>query len=432
MWCDRWLLRLSLTRGTVSADGRTAELSRNELRILAHLMTHAGEIVSRADLIEALWDSQIYIDDNTLSVNVTRLRGKLEALGVPGMIRTRRGMGYQYMTVLEFLSDRLGRLVLWGAARRWQQGFCWPQEGLPQGFLSCCWRLCFWLLAAQAQVFQRMRRTIETWERLLEGLDQKYLFPECAPKPQRLYERKLLDITRRSGQAMIGAVSEAQAAQRDYREYVERWVHEIKTPITAARLMARRSGADTRRKLEAELDQIGAHVERALFYARAENPEKDVLIHPANLSDLVNQAVQAHRALLLQNGVSVELCDLDFVVYTDRKWVCFLLGQLLQNAARYRRARPVIALSARRQEKRVELTVSDNGMGIPAHELPRVFDRGFTGSNGRLRGGSTGMGLYLAKKLADALEISLAIRSEEGVGTQVLLTFPAQEKLTKL
>lgn len=89
-------LRLSLTRGTVSADGRTAELSRNELRILAHLMTHAGEIVSRADLIEALWDSQIYIDDNTLSVNVTRLRGKLEALGVPGMIRTRRVMGYQY------------------------------------------------------------------------------------------------------------------------------------------------------------------------------------------------------------------------------------------------------------------------------------------------------------------------------------------------
>ncbi len=86
------------------------------------------------------------------------------------------------MTVLEFLSDRLGRLVLWGAARCWQQGFCWPQ-GLPQGFLSCCWRLCFWsFLAAQAQAFRRMRRTIETWERLLEGLDQKYLFPECAPQ----------------------------------------------------------------------------------------------------------------------------------------------------------------------------------------------------------------------------------------------------------
>ena len=88
-------LQLSLTKGTVSAAGQTAELTRNELKILAHLMAHAGEIVSRADLIEALWDSQIYIDDNTLSVNVTRLRNKLEGLGMPGIIKTRRGMGYQ-------------------------------------------------------------------------------------------------------------------------------------------------------------------------------------------------------------------------------------------------------------------------------------------------------------------------------------------------
>ncbi|MBD5155559.1 MAG: response regulator transcription factor [Oscillibacter sp.] len=88
-------LQLSLTKGTVSVAGQTAELTRNELKILAHLMAHAGEIVPRADLIEALWDSQIYIDDNTLSVNVTRLRNKLEGLGMPDVIKTRRGMGYQ-------------------------------------------------------------------------------------------------------------------------------------------------------------------------------------------------------------------------------------------------------------------------------------------------------------------------------------------------
>lgn len=88
-------LRLSLTKGTVSLNGRSVELTRNELRILAHLMTHAGEIVSRADLIDALWEKQIYIDDNTLSVNVTRLRTKLKELGRPDCIRTRRGMGYQ-------------------------------------------------------------------------------------------------------------------------------------------------------------------------------------------------------------------------------------------------------------------------------------------------------------------------------------------------
>ncbi|MDE6642171.1 MAG: response regulator transcription factor [Acetatifactor sp.] len=88
-------LQLSLTKGIVSAAGQSAELTRNELKILAHLMAHAGEIVSRPDLIEVLWDSQIYIDDNTLSVNVTRLRSKLEGLGMPGVIKTRRGMGYQ-------------------------------------------------------------------------------------------------------------------------------------------------------------------------------------------------------------------------------------------------------------------------------------------------------------------------------------------------
>lgn len=88
-------LQLSLSKGVLSANGQTAELTRNELKILSHLMTHAGEIVSRAELIEVLWDSQIYIDDNTLSVNMTRLRNKLEEMGMPDVIKTRRGMGYQ-------------------------------------------------------------------------------------------------------------------------------------------------------------------------------------------------------------------------------------------------------------------------------------------------------------------------------------------------
>ena len=88
-------LRLSLTKGVVSANGKTAELTRNEIQILACLIARMGQIVSRADLIDALWDNQIYIDDNTLSVNITRLRGKLAALGLPGAVKTRRGMGYQ-------------------------------------------------------------------------------------------------------------------------------------------------------------------------------------------------------------------------------------------------------------------------------------------------------------------------------------------------
>lgn len=122
----------------------------------------------------------------------------------------------------------------------------------------------------------------------------------------------------------------------------------------------------------------------------------------------------------------VETEDLNTVVYTDGKWTCFFLGQLLQNAARYRGEDPAVTLSARTLGKQVQLQVQDDGIGIPFHELPRVFDRGFTGSNGRTRGGSTGMGLHLCRKLACFLEIGLQVTSVEQEGTCVLLIFPAK------
>ena len=170
-------------------------------------------------------------------------------------------------------------------------------------------------------------------------------------------------------------------------------------------------------------------MERALFYARAESPERDCVIRQTDLGEIVAQAVGNHRSLLIQSGVRVETEGLERSVYTDEKWAVFILGQLLQNAARYRGEEPVVTVSARSLGKQVQLTVADNGMGIPTHELPRVFSRGFTGSNGRARGGSTGMGLYLCKKLAGFLELGLEITSEEGEGTAVTLTFPTKEAL---
>ena len=206
-------------------------------------------------------------------------------------------------------------------------------------------------------------------------------------------------------------------------------MHEIKTPITAARLICRGADGALRRKLILELSQIENHVERALFYARAESPEQDFLIRQSSLETIVTEAIEQHRSLLIQSGVRIETHDLAQTVYTDGKWACFLLGQLLQNAVRYRSQEPVIVLAARSLGRQVQLTVSDNGLGIPAQELPRIFDRGFTGSNGRSRGGSTGMGLYLCRKLAVPLEILLEARSSEGQGTVMTLTFPAREAL---
>ena len=336
------------------------------------------------------------------------------------------------MTLREFLSNGLGRILLQltcAAAAALFLAATGTQTGVLVILLLA---LALVFAAAQLSDFFRQRARLRELEAVLAGLDQKYLFAECAPPPRGLYERRLFELTRRAGRAMVGAVSDARAAQREYREYVERWVHEVKTPITAARLICRTVEPDTRRKLERELSQIDAHAERALFYARAESPERDCVLRQANLEDIVTQAVDNHRTLLIQSGVRVETEGLDCPVYTDEKWAAFILGQLLQNAARYRGEEPVIQIAAKPLGKQTWLTVRDNGIGIPSHELPRVFDRGFTGSNGRARGGSTGMGLYLCKKLSGFLELGLQITSEEGAGTCVTLTFPARENLTKL
>lgn len=377
------------------------------------------------------------------------------------------------MTMREYLSDRLGMIVLQTVFAVAAAGFL-QVTGTGSGVILLL--LLFWLLVFACVYmagFLKCRARLQELENIMESLDKKYLFAECIPKGNSVYERRLLELSRRAGQAMIGAVSDAQEAQQEYREYVETWVHEIKTPIAAAGLICHNADSVTRRKLSVELAQIEAHVERALFYARVDSPEKDFMIRKVRLSEIVDMALERHRTLLIQSGMVMEVGGdeaekkkmaeeraelenalsrlfktsvaeedsdsdpdegLEHTVYTDDKWAAFILGQLLQNAARYRREDsdgpsgeniPRITLSARKLGQQVQLSVSDNGIGIPAHELPRVFDRGFTGSNGRTRGGSTGIGLYLCRRLADCLEMGLQITSGEGEGTTVILTFPA-------
>jgi len=336
------------------------------------------------------------------------------------------------MTFSEFLSDRLGRLIFHGAVTA--AAFLFLLATGTQSGVAVLLLVILTLIFALEQLmdFMKCRARLDELEAIMTGLDKKYLFAECIPKAQNAYERKLLELFRGAGRHMVQAVSDAGAAQREYREYVESWVHEIKTPITAAGLICRSADPEVRRKLSPELAQIEAHVERALFYARAESPEKDFIVRRTDLAEITAQALNQHRTLLIQSGVKINADSLSQTVYTDGKWAAFIVGQLLQNAARYRSEQPMVTLRAKQIGQQVQLTVQDNGIGIPAHELPRVFDRGFTGSNGRSRGGSTGMGLYLCRRLADCLQIDLQITSEAGTGTQVSLTFPSRGNLTKM
>lgn len=337
------------------------------------------------------------------------------------------------MTIYEFLSDRLRRLLLQLSAAAASFTFLLLTGTQASILFLLLIALSLLFLTVQIYDFLHSRTRLQELEHLLSGLNQKYLFAECISTFDSIYEQKLFALIRRSGKAMIEAVSDSQASQQEYREYIESWVHEIKSPITAAKLICQTLDNTMQRKISYELAKIDAHIERALFYARAESPERDFLIRQISLSAMVSQSIQNHQSLLIQGGIRIETDHLEeTTIYTDDKWACFLLGQLLQNAVRYRSENPVITLSAKPLGQKTQLIVQDNGIGIPSHELPRVFDRGFTGSNGHIRGGSTGMGLYLCKKLSDLLEINLQITSEEHHGTNIILTFPAKENLTKM
>lgn len=336
------------------------------------------------------------------------------------------------MTFGEFLSDRLGRLLFHGVVLAAALIFLLATGTQSGTVILLLVILVLIFVLEQAADFVKCRARLDKLETIMAGLDKKYLFAECVSKAQNAYERKLLELFRMAGRHMVQAVSDAEAAQREYQEYIESWVHEIKTPITAAGLICRSSDPEVRHRLSPELAQIEAHVERALFYARAESPEKDFIVRQTDLVEITAQALNQHRTLLIQSGVKVDTDCFSQTVYTDGKWAAFIVGQLLQNAIRYRSEQPVVTLWAKQVGQQVQLIVQDNGIGIPVHELPRVFDRGFTGSNGRSRGGSTGMGLYLCRKLADCLQIDLQITSESGTGTTVRLIFPAKRNLTKM
>lgn len=336
------------------------------------------------------------------------------------------------MTIREFLDDNLGGLLRRFISMAALAAFL-RLTGTGAGIVTII--LIVWLLGLAvtlAASYWKTNTHLQDLAQIMEALDQKYLFAECVGKPKSIYERRLLALMRKSGKAMIEAVSEAKAGQQEYREYIESWVHEIKAPITAAGLISRNTDAGTRRKLYHELESINSHVERALFYARAESPEKDFIIRQTSLFSIVTEAVDQHRALLIHSGVRVELENLDYTVYTDSKWAGFMLGQFLQNAVRYKSGNPAVTFSAKPLGGFVQLSIQDNGMGIPAHELPRIFDRGFTGSNGRARGGSTGMGLYICRKLASLMSIDLKAVSEEGSGFAVIMTFPVKANLSKM
>ena len=249
-------------------------------------------------------------------------------------------------------------------------------------------------------------------------------------EPERADEEVFYQIMKMAEKSMLERIGEVQRERKEYKEYIEQWIHEVKTPITAMKLICENNRCSFTRDLMAELENINRFTEQALYYARSEHTEKDYSIREIALNNVIHGAIADNKYLLRQNNVAVAVEDTEYSIYSDDKWLRFILDQLISNAVKYRACQqPALHFFAVKEKDRIILSVEDNGIGIPASDLSRIFEKGFTGQNGRTIHSSTGIGLYLCKCLCDKLGIGI-FASSEGKGTTISLSFRINDFVT--
>jgi signal transduction histidine kinase len=259
---------------------------------------------------------------------------------------------------------------------------------------------------------------------VMQQIDRKYLLSEIIEAPDFCEGEILYDALKTVGKAANDEIAKHRLIATEYREYIELWVHEIKTPIAVAKLLCENTrNAD----MDAEIDKIERLVEQALFYARSGNVENDYLIRKAELGEILSATLKNGAKYLIGRKIRIRTKDLSHTVFTDPKWLSFILWQLIDNSVKYGCRN--IEFSGVRSDHSVSLLIRDDGVGISEKDIDRVFDKGFTGENGRRFGRSTGLGLYLCRKLCTKLGLSLSLESTPGEGVVAKLVFPKGEVL---
>ena len=326
---------------------------------------------------------------------------------------------------------------------------------------SCALILICWLLILTAWTlydYHDRKTYFSKIGHVLDKVDQRFLLGELMPGSPRIEDRLYREMIRRSNKSVIERIRRVEEEQREYREYIESWVHEIKAPITSISLMCENRRAERRypeslsekagradrmnendagwaqadcpetgapenqnaaiRQIALENQKVENYVDMALYYARSDEVYKDYVIRETDLQTTAEEAVLKNKYYLIQNQIQVEVRCGEEKVYTDRKWILFILNQLILNCTKYRaKENARIRITAKALPNGVHLLVEDNGAGIKKEELPRIFEKGFTGYNGRADKKSTGLGLYLCRMAAEKLSHKLSVQSVVGKGT---------------
>lgn len=239
--------------------------------------------------------------------------------------------------------------------------------------------------------------------------------PKTSNQIEKMYTELLKLLTNEKNEEINNILN----SKKETMEYVTLWSHQIKTPITALQLLADDTDEEIRIEILNRLFEIEQYQDMMLQYLRLEGGGSDYVLADYSVKDMVNQAVKYFARIFISKGISVKIqVDESRKVVTDEKWMVFVLKQLISNALKYT-SKGEICISFDNDE----LLIKDSGIGIAKEDLPRIFDRGYTGYNGRKDKKATGLGLYLTKQILDRLNHKIEIDSQIGVGTRVFIKF---------
>ena len=327
------------------------------------------------------------------------------------------------MRLSDFLKDRLPVYAIYAAAGVIMLIFALAVN-IP-AFMCIIAVIVLMLAVGSAELweFLRKRKFYDAMQNNIRELDKKYLIAETAERPDFYEGRLMYDILREADKSMCEQIAEYRRENASFREFIELWVHEVKLPVASLQLILH-NGDDTAKALE-QLRRIDNYTDTVLYYARSGNAEKDYIITEIPLKNTVREAVIKYRDDLTSRGVAIETDIPDVTVMTDGKWLGYILGQLLSNSLKYfsEAREPDIRITAEDFQDFVKLRFFDNGIGIPAADLPRIFDKSFTGENGRKGAKSTGMGLYVVKNLCEKLGHRIEVHSDAAAYTEFVITF---------
>ena len=272
--------------------------------------------------------------------------------------------------------------------------------------------------------FSRKKTFYREMEEKLNALEEKYFLMEMLKRPEFLEGELFYDTMVQMEKSMNDEIYRQIRKNNEFKQYIETWVHEIKLPIASMRLLLKDYRGSSARTLKEQLARTESYVEQVLYYLRSQVPEKDYVIQEYSLRRITDRVISENKDSLIGNHVRILQETEDVCVLTDEKWLGFLVGQIFSNAVKYRKEEnPCIRLWSEEEYGPVQLHIRDNGIGIPTEDLPRVFEKSFTGKNGRTGQTSTGIGLYLCRELAERLGHKIEIFSEEGEYTEVILSF---------